>query len=305
MNRRRVGLSLLFCLTVAQAAADVSATYPPELQHRLAAALDAKGSEYRPRTEHLLPDGRPRYTNRLILEDSPYLIQHAHNPVGLYRHREGRPHPHRDEKILTAWSGMMIAALAEAADILGEPRYLSAAERAQELLWTEQRPAPGRINRVYLDGRTAQPGLSEDDAFLGQAMIALYDATGEQGWLTRAREMADARWEGFADQGKGGLFMGEAAEDTPPMTRPKDLTDAVIPSATSAALQLLAELTRRTDELEYERHASSLLASTSGRVAQVPSAFPALNLMRHGDAGPVQYRRAPNRGLARDAVKAS
>ncbi|CRI67208.1 hypothetical protein THIOKS1460005 [Thiocapsa sp. KS1] len=219
----------------------------------------------------------------------------------LYRHREGRPHPHRDEKILTAWNGMMITALAEAADALGEPLYLSAAERAAELLWSEQRPAPGRINRVYLDGRTAQPGLLEDYAFLGQAMVALYDATGEQRWLTRAREMADALWGHFADRGEGGLFMGEAAEDTPLITRPKDLTDGVTPSATSAALQLLAELTRRTDELEYERHASALLANTSGRVAQVPSAFPALltalNLMRHGDTGHLQY-------AARGAVRA-
>ncbi|WP_373509095.1 protein-disulfide reductase DsbD domain-containing protein, partial [Thiocapsa sp.] len=219
----------------------------------------------------------------------------------LYRHREGRPHPHRDEKILTAWNGMMIAALAEAADALGEPRYLSAAERAAELLWSEQRPAPGRINRVYLDGRTAQPGLLEDYAFLGQAMIALYDATGEQRWLTRAREMVDALWERFADHGEGGLFMGEAAEATPLMTRPKDLTDGVMPSATSAALQLLAELTRRTDELAYERHASALSASTSGLIARAPSAFPsllaALNLMRHGDTGHLQYG-------ARGAVRA-
>jgi uncharacterized protein YyaL (SSP411 family) len=219
----------------------------------------------------------------------------------LYRHREGRPHPHRDEKILTAWNGMMIAALAEAADALDEARYLSAAERAAELLWTEQRPAPGRINRVYLDGRTAQPGLLEDYAFLGQAMIALYDATGEQRWLARAREMADALWERFADPDEDGLFMGEADEDTPLMTRPKDVTDGVMPSATSAALQLLAELARRTDELDYERHATSLLASTSGLIARAPSAFPslltALNLMRHGDAGPMQY-------AARGAVRA-
>ncbi|MBK1646457.1 hypothetical protein CKO25_17750 [Thiocapsa imhoffii] len=219
----------------------------------------------------------------------------------LYRHREGRPHPHRDEKILTAWNGMMIIALAEATETLHEPRYLSAAERAAELLWTEQRPAPGRINRVYLNGRTAQPGLLEDYAFLGQAMIALYDVTGEQRWLTRAREMADALWERFTDENTGALFMGEATAEIPLIARPQDITDGVMPSATSATLQLLATLTRRTDELEYERRANSLLASTSSRVAQVPSTFPslltALNLMRHGDTGQVQY-------AARGAVRA-
>ncbi|WP_296696561.1 DUF255 domain-containing protein [Thiocapsa sp. UBA6158] len=97
MNRLLAGLSLLLCLTTAlvggvgpevhdraHAPADTSTTDSPELQRRLAAALAAKGPDYRPRTEHLFPDGRPRYTNRLILEDSPYLIQHAHNPVDWY-----------------------------------------------------------------------------------------------------------------------------------------------------------------------------------------------------------------------------
>ena len=88
MNRLLAGLSLLLCLTTAlvggvgpevhdraHAPADTSTTDSPELQRRLAAALAAKGPDYRPRTEHLFPDGRPRYTHRLILEDSPYLIQ--------------------------------------------------------------------------------------------------------------------------------------------------------------------------------------------------------------------------------------
>jgi hypothetical protein len=141
-------------------------------------------------------------------------------------------------------------------------------------------------------------------------MIALYDATGEQRWLTRAREMADALWERFADHGEGGLYMGEAADETPLMARPKDVTDGVMPSATSAALQLLAELNRRTDELAYERRATSLLASTSGLIAQAPSAFPsllaALNLLRHGDTGPLQYAaRGAVRADARISAKTS
>ena len=62
-------------------APEVRIVRPAELQQRLDAALAAKGPGYVPRTEHRLPDGRPRHTNRLILEDSPYLLQHAHNPV--------------------------------------------------------------------------------------------------------------------------------------------------------------------------------------------------------------------------------
>jgi uncharacterized protein len=85
------------------------------------------------------------------------------------------------------------------------------------------------------------------------------------------------------------------------MARPKGVTDGVKPSGTSAALQLLAELIRRTDELAYERHAHSLLATASGRVAQTPSAFPSLltvlNLIPHGDTGSRQ-------DAARGAVRA-
>ena len=224
----------------------------------------------------------------------------------LYRAREGRAHPHRDEKVLTAWNGMMIAALAKAGDAFGEPRYLAAAERAAELLWTAQQTAPGRINRVYLDGRASQPGLLEDYAFLGQAMVALYDATGEQRWLGRARELADALWERFEDPDAGGLFMGEAAVDTPLMARPKDFSDSVIPSASSAALQLLVDLTRRTDALVYEQHANALLASLSGRVAKDPSAFPsllaALQTLRQGESGPSQHAA---RGAARIDARTS
>ncbi|WP_201243852.1 thioredoxin domain-containing protein [Halochromatium salexigens] len=211
----------------------------------------------------------------------------------LYQVREGRPHPHRDDKILTGWNGMMIGALANAGDALDEPRYLAAAERAAELLWTKARVAPGELKRVYLDGRATQPGLLEDYAFLGGAMIALYDASADPRWLSRARELADALWSRFADPDGGGLFMGEASTETPLMARPKDLSDGPMPSGTSAALHLLAALDQRTDDLSDGNRARELLGAVSGRVKQSPSAVPsllvALNRLRHGDTGPTQY----------------
>ena len=211
----------------------------------------------------------------------------------LYRVREQRPHPHRDEKILTAWNGMMIAALAEAGAALDEPRYLAAAERAADLLWSKARPAPGRLTRVYVNGRASQPALLEDYAFLGAGMIALYDASTDPRWLARARELADALWSRFNDPEGGGLFMGEASTDTPLMARPKDLSDGAMPSATSAALQLLTALDQRSDDLAYGNRARELLAAVSGRVQRTPSAYPsllvALNRLHHGDTGPQQY----------------
>jgi len=211
----------------------------------------------------------------------------------LYEVREERPHPHRDEKVLTAWNGMMISALAEAGAALEEPRYRAAAERAADMLWAKARPAPGQLTRVYLDGRASQPALLEDYAFLGAGLIALYDASADPLWLERARELADALWSRFADPEGGGLFMGEASTDTPLMARPKDLSDGAMPSATSAALHLLAALDQRTDDLSYGKRARELLSAVSGRVQRRPSAYPslltALNRLHQGDTGPQQY----------------
>lgn len=210
----------------------------------------------------------------------------------LERVRSTRPRPHRDEKILTAWNGLMIAALGEGGDALGEPRYVRAAERAAGLLWSKARAAPGTLYRVYLDGRSSVPALQEDYAFLGEGMLALYDATGEPRWLERARELADAMWSRFADPEGGGFHMAELADATP-MVRPKDLADGAMPSGTSAALGLLGGLARRVDEPRYQEQASALLAAVSGQVARAPEAFPsllvALNRLRLGEAGPRDY----------------
>ncbi|WP_242482609.1 AGE family epimerase/isomerase [Thiocystis violacea] len=182
------------------------------------------------------------------------------------------------------------------------PEYLAAAERAADLLWTRVRRQPGTLKRVYVDGRAARPALLEDYTFLGEGLIALYDITGEPRWLDRARELADALWSRFADPSGGGLFMGEAPTDTPLMARPKDLSDGAMPSATSAALHLLAAPARRSDDLSYEQRAKSLLASVSGQVWQTPTAFPsllvALNRLRHGEKGPQAVCR-PRRGARR------
>lgn len=206
--------------------------------------------------------------------------------------RSHRPRPHRDEKILTGWNGLMIQALAQAGAALDEPRYLQAALRSAELLWARASIGPGLLQRVYLDGRASLPGLLEDYACLGQGLIALYDSTGDRLWLQRAQELADALWGRFRDPRGGGPFMAEPP-DAPQMARPKDLADGAMPSGTSAALGLLAGLAWRVDEPRFRERANSLIAEVSGQVARTPEAFPsllvALNRLRLGESGPLNY----------------
>jgi uncharacterized protein len=271
----------------------------------LRSALPTEDAELAVRLYGASEAGNFEGRNILHLSGSPEALARAEGltPPGLWRRMDGitaaldpvraqRPRPHRDEKVLTAWNGLMIAALAEVGDTLGEPAYGAAAERAAELLWSKARGPAGDLHRVYLDGRASLPALQEDYAFLGDGLLALYDATGEERWLVRAGELADTMWSRFADPEGGGLFMAEPA--TPPqMARPKDLADGAMASGTSAALGLLGGLARRTAEPRYGERASSLVASVSGQVALAPEAYPsllvALDRLRLGESGPRDY----------------
>jgi hypothetical protein len=211
----------------------------------------------------------------------------------LYEVREQRPHPHRDVKILTAWNGMMIATLAEAGRVLGEPRYLAAAERAAELLWERSRSSDGALQRVLLDGRPSVPALQEDYAFLAQGMIALYDETGRPLWLDRARELTDAMLRRFWDPVAGGLFMAEPSTATPAIARPKDDGDGPQPAGNAVALDVLVKLAQRTGEREYRARAEALVAAFAGAIKRTPAAYPhlliGLSQLRRGEAGERQY----------------
>ena len=108
----------------------------------------------------------------------------------LYQVRERRLHPLRDDKVLTSWNGMMIRALAEAADALAEPSYAEAAARAAAFLWRHNRRDDGGLWRVWLDGEASTSGLVQDYAHLAHAFVALHDVTpGEQ----VARTLRDRR----------------------------------------------------------------------------------------------------------------
>jgi len=177
--------------------------------------------------------------------------------------------------------------------VRAEPRYLAAAERAAELIWQESRTADRALQRVLLDGRASVPALQEDYAFLAQGMIALYDATGRQQWLDRARELTDTMLGRFWDTVAGGLFMAEPSAATPAMARPKDDGDGPLPAGNAAALDVLVRLALRTGEREYRARAEALVAAFAGAIERAPAAHPhlliGLSQLRRGEAGERQY----------------
>lgn len=219
----------------------------------------------------------------------------------LYSAREQREHPGRDEKIITAWNGMMIMALAQAGQSPAGEQYAKAALKAGEFLWQNQRNNDGKLYRASLDGRASVPGLQEDYAWLADAFISLYDLRQDDRWLQRARSLIGIMQRDFWDETNGGFFM--SATDTtagtaaPVMGRPKDVNDGAVPSGNAVALHALARIARRAgDRDEYfaaTSGASALLSSFAQAVNKHPSAFTyllhAAQVHANGESGALQY----------------
>jgi uncharacterized protein YyaL (SSP411 family) len=192
----------------------------------------------------------------------------------LWHVRSQRPPPLRDDKIVTAWNGMMITAFAQGADLLGSADYRETAERAAKFIWRHNRPSPGHLWRVHRAGRSSVPGTLEDYAYLAEAMLHLYDLTGERRWLGHAGELADSLLERFVDVEGGGFFMSEAQASITAMGRPRDDgTDNATPSGSSVALRVLQRLWTRTGKLAYRQQLERLIGRFAPEIAQQPHQY--------------------------------
>jgi uncharacterized protein YyaL (SSP411 family) len=207
--------------------------------------------------------------------------------------REKRIHPLRDDKILTAWNGMVISALADAARSLNYPDYLDEAKRAAEFLWRNNRLDSGRLFRAYLNGTASVAAAQEDYAYFAEALLRLYDATGDHNWLQKARQVTDIMLEDFWDKEQGGFFMAGRSSVAPQMHRLKEVHDGAIPSGNSVAVRVLAELNKRTGEEAYQDKAWAAVAAFSEQIVTNPPAYAYLLLgvdqLLEGETGDVQY----------------
>jgi uncharacterized protein YyaL (SSP411 family) len=151
--------------------------------------------------------------------------------------RDGRPRPARDDKVVAAWNGMAIAALAEAGLLFGRPDFVAAAENAAALL-VSVHMSGGRLVRTSRDGAAGQSaGLLEDYACVAAGLLALSGVTGEFRWVSTAGTLLETVLSEFGD-GSGG-FYDTAADGEALIFRPADPTDNATPSGTFAAADAL------------------------------------------------------------------
>ena len=189
----------------------------------------------------------------------------------LFDHREKRIKPFRDEKVLTAWNGLMLAAFAEAAAVLNNSEYLDAAKKNADFLLSELR-TNGRLLRTWKEGRAKLNGYIEDYANLADGLIELYQVSGDVKYLHTARELTDAMITEFWDEENGGFFF-TSNDHEELIVRNKDFFDNATPSGNSVAADVLLKLSKLYGEEKYERFASTVLRLAAQQVKRFPSGF--------------------------------
>lgn len=190
----------------------------------------------------------------------------------LFAAREKRVHPLKDDKILTSWNGLMIAALAKGQQAFQIPAYGQAAQKSADFILGRMVGPQGLLFRRYRHGDIAQPGFLDDYAFLVWGLIELYETLFEPRHLKAAIHLNQIMIERFWDEDQGGFFF-TPKEGEGLIIRPKDLYDGAIPSGNSVALLNLLRLGRMTGSVNLEKRAERMLLAFGSPVAEHPMAY--------------------------------
>jgi uncharacterized protein YyaL (SSP411 family) len=190
----------------------------------------------------------------------------------LFEVRGRRIHPHKDDKILTDWNGLMIAALARGAQVLGEKAYSDAAEDAVDFILNKMRRPDGRLLHRYREGEASIIAHLDDYAFLVWGLIETYEAAFHARFLKTALELNTDMILHFWDEKRGGLyFTSDDAENL--IVRKKEVYDGALPSGNAVAMLNLLRLGRYTGDTNLEDRAFKIERAFSEQVRQFPSGY--------------------------------
>lgn len=208
-------------------------------------------------------------TDPILREDDLERVRRS-----LYDARRFRAAPFVDKKILTAWNSLMISAFARASLVLGDEEYLQRAEAAAEFILSFRR-SDGRLARAHLDGEAKGAGFADDYAYLIQALIDLYQASGDIEWFQHALQLQAVMIEDFGDVESGGFFFSPTASEVA-LSREKPVFDDTLPSANSVAVLNLLRLSELTIDDTYREQAEAAIRYLAGAVTRSPAAAPDL-----------------------------
>ncbi len=185
--------------------------------------------------------------------------------------RAARTPPPKDDKALTDWNGLMIAALAKAGAAFKEPRYTEAARRAAGFILSNVKDGSGRLLHLYREGSSAHHALLNDYTFLVWGLIELYEASFEQIHLDEALRLTRECIDKFRDQENGAFFLTPNDAEVV-ITRPKEWMDSALPSGNGVALYNLMRLARITGDVSLENLGMEIPRTFSGMITAIPGA---------------------------------
>jgi hypothetical protein len=190
----------------------------------------------------------------------------------LFEYREQRIHPGKDDKILTDWNGLMIAAFAKGGRILGEKKYLNVAEKAFEFINSSMKDEEGRLLHRYRKGEAEINAFIDDYTFLIWGILELYEATFKAEYVKHALRLNNELIEHFWDDYLGGFyFTADDSEDL--IVRQKEIYDGAIPSGNSVAMYNLLRLSYITGNTDFEEKAELISRIFSDKIKDNPVAF--------------------------------
>jgi uncharacterized protein YyaL (SSP411 family) len=191
----------------------------------------------------------------------------------LYDVRSQRVWPGLDDKVLTSWNGLMMAAFAEAGRILGRQDYTEVAVQNAQFLYDNLRTGEGRLLRTWKAGSEARyNGYLEDYAYLADGLLALYQAVFDERWFQWAEELAQMMLEHFRDEEAGGFY--DTSDDHEDLIhRPKDVQDNAVPSGNAMAATVLLTLSLFTGKGDYWDLAEQTVGAMGAAMAQYPTGF--------------------------------
>ncbi len=203
----------------------------------------------------------------------------------LLKHREKRTRPHRDEKILADWNGLMIASFAMGARILKKDEYSDAAAGAVRFVMTRMRDSKGRLLHCYSDEGPDIPGNLDDYAFFIHGLIELYEANFDAKHLEIALSLNQDMIDHYSDRTRGGFFFTPDDGEILPV-RKREIYDGAVPSGNSVAMMNMLRLARIAGKPEMREKAKEIWSAFAGAVAQMPSAHTRLMIAVNSAIGP-------------------
>ena len=218
-----------------------------------------------------VPAAPADYAGRNGVSEDALFAAIARARAALLDAREQRIHPLRDDKVLTAWNGLMLRSFAEAGAALGRADYREAARRNAAFLLDNMRNANGRILRTWRNGQAKLLGYLEDYASLADGLLALHEATLEPRWLREAAAVADGMIDLFWDDAVGGFYDTGRDHETL-VIRPRDVFDNAQPCGGSVAADALLRLAVITGSDDYAAKAATPLRALQQLLGRAPTA---------------------------------